>query len=113
MKNKIFKPLFVALLTFAVLAGCEALEDKEVQPPIPWETEKNTALDINTRSTFMGNYKPSKITLSPLPNAPEVTYLNAVINNIIINLFQLMNIICSCAILYFYWKSNINSIFVR
>lgn len=80
MKNKIFKPLFVALLTFAVLAGCEALEDKEVQPPIPWETEKNTALDINTRSTFMGNYKPSKITLSPLPNAPEVTYLNAVIN---------------------------------
>lgn len=80
MKNKIFKPLFVALLTFAVLAGCEALEDKEVQPPIPWETEKNTALDINTRSTFMGNYKPSKITLSPLPNAPEVTYLNSVIN---------------------------------
>lgn len=80
MKNKLLKPLFISLLTFAVLAGCAALEDKEVQPPIPWETEKNTALDINTTSTFMGNYKPSKITLSPLPNAPEITYLNAVIN---------------------------------
>ena len=79
MKNKYaYKLLFLSVFIVPLITGC--LEEKEVQGPIPYVTAINTALNIDDNKTFTGNYKPQKISLSPLPNSPEVTYLNSAIN---------------------------------
>lgn len=79
--NKLFlKILTFSLLSFIVLIGCAALEDKPVPDPKPYVTEKNTPLDINNLDSFIGNYKPSIIVTEPLKSEIDIDYLNGVIN---------------------------------
>ena len=79
--NKLFlKILTFSLLSFIVLMGCAALEDKPVPDPKPYVTEKNTPLDINNLDSFIGNYKPSIIVTEPLKTEIDIDYLNGIIN---------------------------------
>lgn len=80
MNKSFFKILTFSLLSFIVLMGCAALEDKPVPDPKPWVTEKNTKLDMNNLDTFIGNYKPSIIVTEPLKSEIDIDYLNGVIN---------------------------------
>lgn len=80
MNKSFLKILTFSLLSFIVLMGCAALEDKPVPDPKPFVTEKNTKLDMNNLDTFIGNYKPSIIVTEPLKSKIDIDYLNGVIN---------------------------------
>lgn len=80
MNKSFLKRLTFSLLSFIVLMGCAALEDKPVPDPKPWVTDNNTMLDINNLDTFIGNYKPSIIVTDPLKSEIDIDYLNGVIN---------------------------------
>ncbi len=80
MNKSFLKILTFSLLSFIMLMGCAALEDKPVPDPKPFVTEKNTPLDMNNLDTFIGNYKPSVIVTDPLKSEIDIDYLNGIIN---------------------------------
>lgn len=62
MNKSFLKILTFSLLSFIVLMGCAALEDKEVAGPIPWVAETATKINKDNKSTFSGNYIVSDFT---------------------------------------------------
>lgn len=65
MNKSFFKILTFSLLSFIVLMGCAALEDKEVAGPIPWVSETATKIDKDNKSSFNGNYIVNEFTQTP------------------------------------------------
>lgn len=62
MNKSFLKILTFSLLSFIVLMGCAALEDKPVEGPKPWVAETATKIDKDNKSTFSGNYIVSDFT---------------------------------------------------
>ena len=68
--NKSFLKIFTfSLLSFIVLFGCAALEDKPVPDPIPYDSNINTPIDNSKKSTYTGSYIVSGLTVNGLSNS--------------------------------------------
>ncbi|HIZ89127.1 MAG TPA: hypothetical protein H9804_04220, partial [Candidatus Mucispirillum faecigallinarum] len=80
MKKHFLKYLAITMAAAFILTGC--MEDKEVMPPIPYVAETATKIDINNKSTFIGNYSVVSFTKSQNTN---IIGLNSLAGGFIIN----------------------------
>ncbi len=65
MNKSFLKILTFSLLSFIVLMGCAALEDKPVPDPKPYQSDTRTDINVDKLETFNGNYRALDYTVSP------------------------------------------------
>ena len=64
MNKSFLKILTFSLLSFIVLMGCAALEDKPVPDPKPYVSDTRTPIQADKLETFNGNYRALDYTVS-------------------------------------------------
>lgn len=77
IKKYKLQKVIVSVLTILLITAC--LEEKDVTGPVPYG-QKTTDLDLDNLTTLSGNYKPTKVTFSQLPDSPDVIFLDTIIN---------------------------------
>lgn len=65
MNKSFLKILTFSLLSFIVLMGCAALEDKPVPDPKPYQSDTRTPIQADNLETFNGNYRALDYIVSP------------------------------------------------
>lgn len=65
MNKSFLKILTFSLLSFIVLMGCAALEDKPVPDPKTYKSDTKTDININDLKTYNGNYRAFGYTVNP------------------------------------------------
>lgn len=65
MNKSFLKILTFSLLSFIVLMGCAALEDKPVPDPKLYQSDTRTPINVDKLETFNGNYRALDYTVSP------------------------------------------------
>lgn len=65
MNKSFLKILTFSLLSFIVLMGCAALEDKPVPDPKLYQSDTRTDINVDKLETFNGNYRALDYTVNP------------------------------------------------
>lgn len=72
---------YVILMVFVTLLSAGCMEDKDVTPPIPYQAEKATEIDLNNKHTIAGTYSFANFTQSPKTN---IVGINALAGGLVI-----------------------------